>query len=299
MAFNGILLVDKSESVTSHDVVDSLRRILKQKDVGHAGTLDPLATGLLVCLVGEATKLSQFVVSDDKAYEVEIKLGVKTDSGDITGQVIQEKDAQHITKELIQARLPELLGDLMLQVPIYSAIKIAGKKLYEYARDQKEVVLPLKLMVIKSAMITSFKPGYCTIELSCGKGTYVRSWAEKLGELLGVGATVSKLRRTRSGGFNIEQSQTVTKFSENETLAAEKLIPLADALSDWPVLRLIGRDVDLVKNGQIPRGIFGQLVDYPIKDGVKLINEQGSLLAVVVKDAKKGVKLGRVFETPA
>ena len=292
---NGILIVDKPQGVTSHDVVDELRKLLKQKSIGHAGTLDPLATGLLVCLVGEATKLSQFVMDQDKTYEVLVRLGVKTDSGDITGKIVQEKTVE-VNEDRVRDVVESLKGPLELCVPKYSAVKVAGRKLYEYARKQEDVEVPLKTMTIHEVKIKEIQPSAVHLEIWCGKGTYVRSWVEKLGELLGCGATVEKLRRIGSGRFGMEQATSLAEiaalpYEERQT----KLLPMPSALGDWPSLKLVGRDLVLVRNGQIPRGVMSMLRTMDERKGVKFITAEGRLAALAVREGLAKVKLARVF----
>jgi tRNA pseudouridine55 synthase len=302
---NGLILIDKNNGSTSHDIVGQLRKILNMRAIGHAGTLDPMATGLLICLVGEATKLSQYVMAEDKSYRVGIKFGVVTDTGDITGRVLREADASLVSNlnlEQISAEAQKLVGLIKLTVPKYSAIKIAGKKLYEYAREDEEVVVPEREMVIRSITQLKYSDGRAEFEMDCGKGTYVRSWVEKLGVVLGVGATVESLRRLSSGPFHLDEAVTVdglknlVKEGDLAQGLSEKFVPMKDVLKGWPSVKLHGRDPLLVSNGQIPHGILAQLRVSDFGGGVRLLNETGGLLALMVKDQEKGVRLARVFK---
>ncbi len=295
-SLNGVVLVDKPSGMTSHDVVEDLRRILKIQAVGHAGTLDPLATGLLVCLVGEATKLSQYVMNEEKSYRVGLRFGIRTDSGDITGKVMAECDAGSIEIPDLKIKIDQLVGEISLLVPKYSAVKVGGRKLYEYARKNEDVEVPKKIMTIHRAQLLEYSQGQALIDIDCEKGTYVRSWVEKLGENLGVGATVTSLRRLTSGAFKVEQSQTVSEISEKLNEGDGPLVPMEDVLGAWPALMVFNRDQTLLKNGQIPRGIFGQISQIDVKHGIRLLDDQGQLLALVVRDDEKGIKLARVFK---
>ena len=295
-SLNGVVLVDKPSGMTSHDVVEDLRRILKIQAVGHAGTLDPLATGLLVCLVGEATKLSQYVMNEEKSYRVGLRFGIRTDSGDITGKVMAECDAGSIEIPELKIKIDQLVGEISLLVPKYSAVKVGGRKLYEYARKNEDVEVPKKIMTIHRAQLLEYSQGQALIDIDCEKGTYVRSWVEKLGENLGVGATVTSLRRLTSGAFKVEQSQTVSEISEKLNEGDGPLVPMEDVLGAWPALMVFNRDQTLLKNGQIPRGIFGQISQIDVKHGIRLLDDQGQLLALVVRDDEKGIKLARVFK---
>jgi tRNA pseudouridine55 synthase len=294
---NGIILIDKAPAVTSHDVVDVLRGILNIKAIGHAGTLDPLATGLLVCLVGDATKLSQYVMAEHKTYQVDIKLGHTTDTGDILGAVTKESDPTNVTLEQIQTHAASLIGALELPVPKYSAVKVGGKKLYEYARKQKEVTVPIKTMTISKVTVGALDGDTVAVSLECEKGTYVRSWVERLGVLLGVGATVKSLRRLSSGTFHVNDSYKTEDVEALMTQGSKEFfIPMGESLQGWPALKLLSRDVTLVRSGQIPKSIGGQLHHGQWSDGVRLLNETGDLLALVVKDETRGIRLARVFQ---
>jgi tRNA pseudouridine55 synthase len=296
MNLDGVYLIDKQTGMTSHDVVDALRKILKTKAVGHGGTLDPLATGLLICLVGDATKLSQYVMAEEKSYLVGIRLGIRTDSGDITGAKIAESDASSVTEEMIKGFLPSLTGDLELEVPKYSAVKVKGKKLYEYARKNEDVELPKKTMSIREVKFLGFESGIISLEINCEKGTYVRSWVEELGRKLGCGATVESLRRTASGSFNINQAYTLSDLAaKNEADVLSGLVPLEDVLGHWPALKITGRDQSLMVHGQISKGVFSQVLHFDFKSGVRVLKEDGGLLALIVRDQAVGIKLARVF----
>ena len=300
---NGVLLVDKESGVTSHDVVADVRRLFNMREVGHGGTLDPLATGLLICLVGEATKLSSYVMSEEKSYRVGVRLGIQTDSGDITGKVIKEGDFSAVTKADIEKHIQALTGVLALPVPKYSAVKVNGRKLYEYARKHEDVQIPTKDMTIKRVELLECQlesseaslGGFLSIDLDCEKGTYVRSWVERLGELLGCGATVQSLRRLRSGPFSIDACRKISQFSDGNL--KDSLVPLPLVMGAWPALKVLGRDLHLVRNGQIPNGIFTQLLHFNWRQGVRLLTEEGDLLALVIRDQEKGLKLARVFNS--
>ena len=179
---NGLFLVDKPSGMTSHDVVARMRRLLATKAVGHAGTLDPLATGLLVILVGQATKLSQFILNGDKSYRVRVKFGVITDTDDITGEIVRETSSPDWTEAQLKQAVKDLTGSLELPVPIYSAIKVKGKKLYEQARKKQEVEAPLRKMDFKACELVEWGESWADAFIHCSKGSYIRSWSRALGE---------------------------------------------------------------------------------------------------------------------
>lgn len=281
--------------MTSHDVVSRVRRALKTKEVGHSGTLDPLATGLMVLLVGEATKLSAYVTEGDKSYEVGVKFGVSTDTLDITGQVTAEKQVSQSHPEIIKAG-EKLSGEFSLDIPMFSAKKIDGKKLYEYAREGEVVEVPKKNMKfwdVKHTVENRF-------HLHCSKGSFIRSWVKQLGENLGCGATMASLNRTSSHHFSLTEA---VELDSLDSMAADELskllIPLDRALKNVKGIRIKGQDAVLMKNGQISHSLRIQLISRfnPDQDEVIQIwpEDKGKLLALVGLDKGQGFKIKRVF----
>jgi len=212
---DGFLVIDKPYGITSHDVVNKLRKILKTKKIGHTGTLDPIATGVLVACIGNCTKASNFLVADDKTYEVEIKLGIKTTTGDITGNVISQKEV-NVDEEQIKKVVNSFIGKQEQTPPIYSAIKVNGKKLYEYAREGIEVEIPKRQIEIFKIEINKIDllQNKLKLMVHCSKGTYIRSLCEDIGEKLATVATMENLRRIQSGNFKIEQSFKMEEINE-------------------------------------------------------------------------------------
>lgn len=213
---NGILIVDKPTGITSHDVVSKIRKIFGTKKVGHVGTLDPLATGVLVVLLNDATKIAQYLENDSKTYEGTICFGISTDSYDIKGNIIKEELCE-ITEEEIDNCLKSFIGNNEQRPPIYSAIKIDGKKLYEYARKDMEVNIPTRNVIInklerKNPIYKDEKYVYCDFIADVSKGTYIRSIINDISQKLSKPATLSSLRRTRSGIYNIENSHTLEEI---------------------------------------------------------------------------------------
>ena len=217
---NNILLIDKPKGITSFDVIRILRKKLKIRKIGHAGTLDPLATGLLIIGIGKATKLLNQYVKLDKTYEAEILFGVKTDTGDIDGKVIEKKSIPQLSDQKINRVINSLVGEIDLPVPKYSAIKRNGKPLYKYAREGKEIIVPIKKMRInwikgsslhynsQSSSVPQTNISTIHIALNVSSGTYVRSIAEEIGDRLGTVATIMNLRRIQIGQFSIDQAVT-------------------------------------------------------------------------------------------
>jgi tRNA pseudouridine55 synthase len=226
----GVLLVDKPTGMTSHDVVYRLRRKLQIQRVGHAGTLDPMATGLLIMLVGKATKISQYLISLDKVYEGEITLGVTTNSQDAEGEVMETRPVPPLSEEQLRASMATFLGDQYQQPPMFSAVKIGGVPLYKMARKGEEVEREPRFIRIAAFDLLSFNSPKLTFRLACTKGTYVRTVAKDLGDKLGCGAHLSALRRTGSGKFTLDQC---TPLAEIEALPLpeieKRLIPVHQA----------------------------------------------------------------------
>jgi tRNA pseudouridine55 synthase len=206
---DGILLIDKPPGITSHRVVEIIRKKLGIKKVGHAGTLDPLATGLLIIMLGKVTKLSNTLICQSKTYELEMKLFLQTDTGDITGKIIKDEKPQAFAKDQIQAVINSFNNhEYWQKPPIYSAIKIKGRKLYQYARKGVPVEYPHRLVKIEKVNFL----------VECSKGTYIRSLVEDIAKKLGTVATINQLRRISSGKFHIDQAlklEEIEKKREN------------------------------------------------------------------------------------
>ncbi len=210
----GILIVNKPSGMTSHDVVSFVRRKFNMRQVGHAGTLDPLATGVLIILLGRSTKLFSKFVTYDKAYQATLILGIKTKTADIQGEIIARLPYDHVTQEKTQEVIQEFIGDIEQIPPMVSAIKIRGKRLYQLAREGIEVEREPRKIKIKKLQLTDFQSPQLKFYLECSKGTYVRKLAEDIGERLGCGACITKIERTKVGPFGIEDAVTLSKLTE-------------------------------------------------------------------------------------
>lgn len=296
MIFHGLLPIDKPGGMTSHDVVARARRLLNQKAVGHTGTLDPLASGLMVLVLGEATKLSNYILDGDKGYEVGFKLGVETDSYDITGQVLSEKPVT-VSPQEVQQKALSLKGEFNWTVPVYSAKKVDGEKLYEKARRGEEVEAPHKLMRFWDIQTTQ-EGRYSLI---CSKGSYVRSWVSELGKLLGCGATMTSLRRFYSQPFQLQQAQTLEQLEEDMKLGQgpRAFIDVSRALVGVKRILVSGQDQVLLKNGQISHQLRRHLVTSfdPEKDQIiqVLSRDSQKLMAIVGLDPARGFCVKRAF----
>ncbi len=305
---NGLLLVDKPKGCTSHDVVAKARRILGLRGIGHAGTLDPLASGLLVLLLGEGTKVSDFVLNGDKAYEVKVQLGVRTDTLDLDGTVLTQVPVT-VTPEEVRAAAGRLSGALQLPVPLYSAVKIGGKKLYDYARQDQAIVAPLREMTFSNVQVLEVTGDFVRVAMSCTKGSFIRAWAAKLGDDLGCGGAVAELRRTRSEPFSVDHAISLEQIEElwkNRSARDAKIIgpafvPLRDSLPTFRTIFIQGYDEVLLKNGQIPRTLQGQLLTFISPQGeaphVKVISKTTEdLLSILTAEPGQFYKIRRSFQ---
>lgn len=227
----GILLVDKPQGITSHDVVSKLRRVFHIKKIGHAGTLDPMATGLLLMLVGKATKVSQFLMSMDKEYTGTVLLGKITDSQDADGELVEERPVPELSEEMALKEMKTFVGDQYQMPPMFSAKKINGQKLYKLARQGKTVEREPRVINISKFEMTRFAPPEIDFLVACSKGTYVRTIAHDFGERLGCGGHLCRLRRTGVGKFRVENSATIEEIETMSPSALRKrLIPVLQAV---------------------------------------------------------------------
>lgn len=211
---SGILLVDKPSEWTSHDVVAFVRKTFRIDKVGHCGTLDPAATGLLILVLGKATKFSQILSGNDKTYECVMRIGIETDSYDMDGEVTSEKDWSNISEKDIKNAVKKFTGKIMQVPPMISAKKVGGKKLYELARQGKSIEREPVPIEIHSIDITKIELPDVYMTVACTKGTYIRSLCYDIGNVLGCGATLFSLRRTKSGLFSVDNAVTLEKLRE-------------------------------------------------------------------------------------
>jgi tRNA pseudouridine55 synthase len=287
---DGVLVIDKPAGMTSHDVVAQTRRILHERRIGHTGTLDPFATGVLVILLGKATRLSQFMTGVDKEYEAIIRLGYSTDTGDRTGNPIPGPSTKvHWTEPEIESALQSLRGNIDQVPPMYSAKKVDGKKLYELARRGETVERkPVRVCIHELAAI---RPEGQLIKdnldgtfdfharVSCSSGTYVRTLAEDFGKRLYVGAHLAELRRTRVGDLRVEQAIKLDELKIHfaEESIGEVLLPPGTALSWLPSLHLSGEDVRRANHG---REVNALERDWADGESVRIYNAGEELIAI-------------------
>lgn len=272
----GFLLIDKPFGVTSHDVVNQVRRRLGVRRVGHAGTLDPVCTGLLVVAVGPATRLLRFLSLEPKEYEGVMKLGEATSTQDAEGEVVSSSDPSSITLDALGDAAQRLVGELQQLPPMYSAVKVGGKKLYEYARAGKEVEREPRTVTVHRFEVHSLEMPLARFRVRCSGGTYVRTLVHDLGESAGVGAHVVELRRTAAGVFRVEDATSPEEASEERLLAPE------EALEPMPMARLPRPLAEVAANGgavRVPHQAPGEYLG--------LLDQEGRLIAVA-KETERG-----------
>ena len=243
---NGLLLIDKPQDFTSQDVVSKVKKILNVKKAGHIGTLDPMATGLLPILIGDYTKISKYLIEHDKTYIAKLKLGIKTDTGDITGNILEKQEISQISN--IEETINSFKGVQKQTPPMYSAIKIDGKKLYEYAREGKEVEVPERKIEIYDIRLLNVDDGEIEFMVSCSKGTYIRVLCEDIARALGTIGTMSSLRRTIVDKFSIDDAYTFEEL-ENSKDNESILIKMEDIFNDIDEINLNTKKLELFLNG--------------------------------------------------
>ncbi len=299
-SYHGLILIDKPVGLTSHDVVSQVRKIFKTKEVGHSGTLDPLASGLMVVLLGEATKLSPYITDGDKGYEVEFRLGFETDTLDVTGTCVAEKPVTANRSQII-AKAMQLNQEFELPIPMYSAKKIDGKKLYEYARENIHVEVPTKKMNFWNIQNLCSDSEY-KFSLECSKGSFIRSWVKYVGEQSGELATMSALRRFKSDRFLLRDATTLEDLKQvSENQLVQYLVPIEKALSSVKTMKVAGKDETLMRNGQISHDLRSRLIIEfdPAKDEfVQIHSSKGQLMAVIGLEPYVGFKIRRIFNSP-
>ena len=275
---DGILLINKPSGITSRDVVNTVSKKLQTRKVGHTGTLDPLATGVLVICVGKATKLVKYLTDTYKEYEAEVILGIKTDTADITGEVLKEESVIK-SKEEIENALKEMQGTYLQTVPIYSAVKVEGKKLYEYARKNIQVELPKRNVEIKNIDLLDYRvedeKTVFRFKTTVSKGTYIRSLVEDIALKLNTVGTMSKLTRTKQGRFTLSECSNI----DDEL----KLISIKDALKDFYIVEVTEELEPKICNGAILDNIY--------KKDLIVFEKNDTILAVYKKYDKDETKI--------
>lgn len=277
---SGVLVIDKPIGLTSHDVVQIIRRGTGIRRAGHTGTLDPRASGVLVVLIGPAVRLSEYVSASDKRYQATIRLGSSTNTYDAEGMVTSHAPVDHITEDKFNEILQTFVGEIEQVPPPYSAVKVKGKRAYEIAREGESIDLEPRKIQVYSLDILEWAPPEVVIDVYCSSGTYVRSLANDLGKALGTGAYLIGLRRTKSGRFTLRDAVPLRKLKEAFDAGDwyKFLIPAADALGDWPMVELDADQVELVRHGHRVPAETGST------GWARGISQQGDLVALLELD---------------
>ncbi|MDH5692377.1 MAG: tRNA pseudouridine(55) synthase TruB [Gammaproteobacteria bacterium] len=279
-SIQGILLLDKPVGLSSNAALQRVKRFLRINKAGHTGSLDPLASGLLPVCVGEATKLSSFLLNADKGYVTTVKLGENTSTGDSEGEVVQTRPVEKYTEEQIEQVLQQFRGEITQMPPMYSAIKQNGQPLYKLARQGIEVERETRQLTIHSLQVVNYEHDMLTLDVHCSKGTYIRTLAEDIGNALGCGGHVQFLRRTQVGTFTLENAVTLDEleqtYREQSAQANHRwVLPMEDALADWPDVTVSGDAAHYLKQGQpvlVPRA--------PTEGFVRLFEAPGHFVGV-------------------
>lgn len=279
-AISGVLVIDKPIGLTSHDIVQIVRRGTNIKRAGHTGTLDPRASGVLVVLLGPAVRLSEYVSASDKRYQAILKLGSNTETYDSESDQLEQAGlvpVEEITESQFDETLQGFVGEIEQVPPPFSAVKIKGRKAYELAREGEEVDLEPRLINVYSLELLEWDPPEAVIDVYCSSGTYVRSLAYDLGKKLGTGAHLIGLRRTKSGRFTLRDAVPLRKLRETFENGTwyQYLIPAAEALSDWPAVELTDEQIEAIRHGhRVP-------AEKKLANLARGISMQGELVALL------------------
>ena len=285
MGYNGIILVDKPADWTSHDVVAKLRGILHERRVGHSGTLDPMATGLLTVFVGRATRAVQFAETHNKRYVASLRCGYSTDTQDTSGRVTAQTGISPTEAELTDV-LPEFTGEISQIPPMYSAIKVSGKKLYELARKGETVERKPRTVNISELSLVGHDGDEFVLSVSCSKGTYIRTLCNDIGERLGCLACMSALRRTNAGPFDVRDAHTLSEIAEDPE---RYIIPVDSLFSEHPAIELSAAQTAKLK--------YGNILNVSAKNGTyRVYGENGDFLALANVSAGKLKTIKSFFE---
>lgn len=293
----GVLLVDKPAGITSHDAVDFIRRAAGIRRVGHTGTLDPAATGLLILCLGKATRLSDHLIGLDKTYEGVMRLGVISNSYDLDGEIVEERPVPALSIDAIQEQCNLFVGEIAQIPPMVSAVKVGGERLYKKARKGEVVEREPRRVYVSEYTVLSYAAPDAKIRVRCSRGTYVRSLCHDVGQKLGCGAVLASLRRTMVGEYSLEDALPLSAFTGPDVLS-ERLIPMNKALTLPRVVVLDARQSLVLTGGALSTSDMAE--PCPVEEGwVQILSEQGALLALgQAEHASAGVRVRpkRVFE---
>lgn len=289
---HGVINIYKEKGYTSHDVVAKLRGIVGQKKIGHTGTLDPDAVGVLPVCLGKATKLCDMLTDKDKTYEAVLRLGVTTDTQDSSGSVLEVKEIDGLNEEMVRSCVESFIGDYMQIPPMYSALKVNGKKLYEFAREGIEIERKARPVTIHDIQITDIVLPYVNMTVSCSKGTYIRTLCHDIGKKLGCGGCMDSLKRTKVNRFEIEDSVTLSKVEElvNVGRLSEILVPVDEMFDSYEKVTVKKEFASFVYNGNffLPKHIMEQK-RWGHKTLVRVYDEAGTFLAIYEFDGSRNL----------
>jgi tRNA pseudouridine55 synthase len=272
----GVLVIDKPAGITSFDVVREVRRALRVRRAGHTGTLDPLATGVLPICLGEATKIAGLLLAEDKAYDATALLGVETDTLDVSGKRLAERDAGGVSQAQLEAVLLELHGRQLQAPPAYSAIRSGGERAYERARRGEEVELAPREITVHRCSVRRWDPPRAELHFECSKGTYIRSLVAEVGRRLGCGATLAALRRLRSGPFDLARAVPLDELARRVEAGDVPLLSMDDALAHLPAAEVEAKDLPRLRQGQAVTAAGGEE-----RAGLVRARSGGALVALV------------------
>ena len=278
---NGILLINKPKGLTSRDVVNIVCKKLNTKKVGHTGTLDPLATGLLIICVNKATGLTELITSEDKEYIASVKLGIKTDTLDITGNVLEQNENYCISFDELNKTLMSFLGSYLQEVPLYSAIKIDGKRLYDYAREGKSVLLPKREVTINEIELLELNNDSFTFRVNVSKGTYIRSLIRDIGNKMNILMTMTELKRTKIDDYDIIDAKNIDNFDEHDIISPENFFKFPRVYVDNDLEKKI-------LNGVRIKNIYNSEI-------IMFFNKNNKLLAIYKNNEKNELCMYKLF----
>jgi len=295
---DGIILVDKESGPTSFRIVEKVKGLVKAKKAGHAGTLDPFATGVLIVLLNQGTKLSPFLMSHDKVYKASLKLGIETDTQDLTGRIIAKKDIGSLTYEMVKRSTTQFIGTIKQVPPSYSAVHYNGKRAYELARNGIAIDLQPKGVRVDYITLLLVDLPYVWFEVGCSSGTYIRALAADLGKSLGIGAHLTSLRRIKSGPFHVDDALTLRQIAHhlsNNTID-EVILPLRNALKDMIEIEIPDQLAKKIRNGYQPNWkelSRERISSFNSNDYLKTIT--GGELVSILKEDENGYNIVKVF----
>lgn len=288
----GLILIDKPEGITSFGAVARVRRICKEKKCGHSGTLDPMATGVMTVLLGGATRFCELLPSHDKAYIASFRLGITTDTLDITGKILEKRNVS-VAEDEVRRAAKEFIGEIEQMPPMYSAVSVNGQRLYELARKGIETERPVrKVNIFSLDFIENINENEYTINVECSSGTYIRTLISDIGEKLGCGAVLTSLRRTKANGFDISKAVTIEELENGNP--ENYLIPVEEAMTAYPAIRVTAAQAKRFSNGG---ELFTERLNVRTEIGLyRVYDPENAFIGIGENDGSELLKVKRVFK---